>query len=318
MIYNGTYPSGLIVKEDNAIVDGADISNPKGVGLKITGNNVTVRNSVIHDTKDHGVLFLGTSGGILENCEIHHAAMRNRPNTISGGWPSLVKVQSVDESPTGLAHDIIIRNNYIHDGYGEGMGLRGSNIRVHGNVVKNCYSFGIYSNSDHTHIEGNFVLADNPHYFRAGWPMAGIGGAEESFKGWGAHGHDTHTVINNIVVGTKYGYRYGRSTNKKGLVDTIIAFNTFSQIVAAAISVTYYPNQRGIGIHHNLVNKGVSVKGAEIVGNVVKNTEGKEPSDFAVQSEPANKVYLTPKDFFQTERAIYYVGAIEYDTVRVS
>ncbi len=292
------YPNGLTVKDSNVIIEDCDISNPSGVGLKITGDNVTVRNCVIHDTKDHGVLFLGTRGGVLENCEIHHAAMRNKPNTISGGWPSLVKVQSVDESPSGLAQDIVIKNNYIHNGYGEGMGLRGSRIQVVGNMVKNCYSFGIYSNSDHTHIEGNFVIADDKHYFRDGWPMAGIGGAEESFKGWGAHGHDTHTVINNIVVGCKYGYRYGKSFNKRGLKDVTIAFNTFSGIVVSPVSVTYYPNQSGIMVGNNLANKPVVVKGVDVFGNVVLVTSGDSPLEFAnLPKHRADERYFTELDF---------------------
>ena len=106
--------NGMVVSEDNAIIEGYDITNTKGgVGLKITGNNVTVRDCRIHDTKDHGVMFLGTNGGTLENCEITRCAMRSRPNTISGGWPSLVKVQSVDESPNGLAQNIVIRNAHL-------------------------------------------------------------------------------------------------------------------------------------------------------------------------------------------------------------
>ena len=305
--------NGLVVKEDNAVIENLDISNPKGVGLKITGNNVTVRNCYIHDTKDHGVLFLGTNGGILENSEIARCAMRNKPNTISGGWPSLVKVQSVDESESGLAHNIIIRNNYIHHGWGEGMGLRGSHIEVYGNTVEDCYSVGIYSNSDHTFIHSNFVVARDKSFYREGLPMAGIGGAEETFKSWGAHGHDSQTIINNIVLNCKYGYRYGRSENKKGLVNTVIGFNTFMGC-KAPVSITYYPNQAGIVIHNNLVDKSIAVREADIAGNVVKKMTGKVAPDFIPEEPiPASGSFYVFEDYGGLPRAdVPTVGAWEY------
>ena len=306
--------TGLVVTEDNAIIEGYDITNTKGgVGLKITGNNVTVRNCKIHDTKDHGVLFLGTNGGVFENNEVTRCAMRSRPNTISGGWPSLVKVQSVDESPNGLAQNIIIRNNYIHHGWGEGMGLRGSHIEVYGNTVEDCYSVGIYSNSDNTYIHDNFVVARDPSYYRGGLPMAGIGGAEETFAKWGAHGHDTHTIVNNIVLNCKYGYRYGRSENKKGLVNTVIAFNTFAGC-KTPVSVTYYPNQSGIVIENNLSDKAIAVREAELVGNVVKKISGLVPNDFIpAEPIPALGSYYVFEDYGGTPRRIPpTVGAWEY------
>jgi hypothetical protein len=255
--YTGRYTNGLVVSENNSVVDGADISGG-GVCLRITGDNVTVKKTKVHDCQDHGVLFLGTNGGLIENSEIYRAAMRNPPNSISGGWPSLLKVQSVDESTSGLAHDITIRNNYIHEGYGECMGLRGSRINVTGNHVKDCYSIGIYSNSDHTRVENNIVeCSGNTHYNRDGYPMAGIGFAEETFVNWGAHGHDTQTVLRNTVTGCKYGFRYGRSENNMGLANTEIAYNKFLNIKVAPISITHYPNETNINIHDNVTNGSV-------------------------------------------------------------
>lgn len=253
--YTGRYTSGLVVSENNAVVDGADISNSgSGTCLRITGDNVTVKNSKIHNCQDHGVIFLGTNGGLFENNEIYQAAMRNPPNTTSGGWPSLLKVQSVDESTSGLSHHIVIRNNYIHEGYGECMGLRGSYITVTGNHVKDCYSIGIYSNSDHTTVTNNFVeCSGNTHYNRDGLPMSGIGFAEETFSNWGAHGHDSQTVLRNTVSGCKYGFRYGNSANNMGLVNTEVAFNTFAGIKTSPVSITHYPNESNINIHDNTI-----------------------------------------------------------------
>jgi len=271
-VYTGNFPHGLVVKENNAIVENASISNDgSGIGLQITGDNVTVRNSFIHDTQDHGVQFYGTNGGTFINNEIYHAAMRNKPNSISGGWPSSLKVRSVNETPDGLAQDILIENNYIHDSYGECMGLRGSRITVRGNVVQDCFSVGIYSNSDHTLIERNFVLCTgNPIYKRGGYDMSGIGTAEETFSGWGAHGHDSQTIVNNIVEGCKFGFRYGTSSKNMGLANTVIAFNTFNNIESNPVSITYYSNMTQVIVHNNISSKPISVRGANVAGNVIK------------------------------------------------
>jgi hypothetical protein len=256
--YTGKYPNGLVVSENGAIVENADISQSgSGVCLKITGDNVTVRNSKIHDCVDHGVQFLGTNGGLIENSEIYRAAMKYKPNSVGSSWPSLLKVQSVDESASGLSHDITIRNNYIHEGYGECMGLRGSRINVTGNHVKDCFSIGIYSNSDHTRVENNNVeCTGNPEFSRAGYPMVGIGFAEETFANWGAHGHDSQTVLNNTVTGCKYGVRYGTSDNSMGLANTEIAFNKLFNTKLAAISITHYPNETNVNIHDNITGTG--------------------------------------------------------------
>ena len=204
--------------------------------------------------------------------------MKDPPNSVGSGWPSLMKVQSIDESATGLAHDIIIRNNYIHEGYGECMGLRGSNIKVIGNHVKDCYSMGIYSNSDHTLVSDNFVeCTGNPEFNRAGIPMVGIGFAEEGFANWGAHGHDSQTVVRNTVIGCKHGVRYGSSTFNMGLANTEIAFNKLYNIKLAAISITHYASEQNVNIHDNDIGTG-SVPTSTPPSNVNSsdlNTDGK-------------------------------------------
>jgi hypothetical protein len=256
--YTGNYTSGLTVSENGAIVENSDITNTGGgVCLIITGDNVTVRNTRIHNCQDHGVMFKGTNGGIIENSEIYRAAMRNPPNSVSSGWPSLMKVQSIDETAAGLAQNITIRNNYIHEGYGECMGLRGTHINVIGNHVKDCFSIGIYSNSDHTYVESNNVeCTGNAEFNRAGLPMVGIGFAEESFANWGAHGHDTQTVLRNTVTGCKYGVRYGASTNNMGLANTEIAYNRLLNIRLDPISITHYPSETNVNIHDNIIGTG--------------------------------------------------------------
>ena len=317
--YTGNYPNGLVVKENNAIVENADISNVGGstVCLRITGDNVTVRNTKIHDCEDHGINFKGVNGGTLENSEIYRAAMRYKPNTISGGWPSLIKVQSDDETATGLSQNIVIKNNYIHDGYGECMALRGSHILVTGNKVKDCYSIGIYSNSDHTIVENNFVeCTTNAEYLRDGLPMSGIGFAEESYAGWGAHGHDTQTVRNNIVTGCKYGVRYGSSTNGQGLSNTTIAFNTLANIATKPISITSYPSQSNVVIENNIASSvDVSATGSRVAGNVSKTFSAhSSPSDFILTAPlPATAPTTTALDYFgHTRLAPLDAGAVDY------
>ncbi len=316
--YSGTYTTGLTVSGNGDIVDGANISNSNGgVCLNITGDNVIVRNSKIHDCQDHGVKFTGTNGGVLENSEIWRAAMRYSPNSVGSGWASLVKVHSLDESPTGLAQNIIIRNNYIHEGYGECIGLRGPNVTVTGNHIKDCYSIGIYSNSDSDTIEKNFVeCTGNPEFNRSGQPMVGIGFAEESFANWGAHGHDSQKVLNNIVTGCKYGFRYGSSVNGLGLTNSIVAYNTFYKTTSSAISITYYGNQANNLIENNIASSvSANSQGMTIVGNVAHDFSAwKVPADFVLKAPlPATGSYSVANDYFGNARlSPLDAGAAEY------
>jgi len=315
-VYTGVFTSGLNVTEDNAIVRDAEISNPNGICLNITGDHVTVENVYVHDCKDHGVRFLGTDGGQLLNSEIHHAAMQYKPNTISGGWASSVKVQSQNEiAGDGLAQNILIENNYIHHSYGECMGLRGSFVTVRGNTLEDCYSFGIYSNGDHTLIEKNFVICTGAaEYKRDGFDMAGIGMAEESFTGWGAHGHDSQAVINNVVSGCKYGFRYGASSKGMGLQYSVIAYNTFVS-EAAPVSITYYANQQDVIVENNIASKFITVQKATVIGNVVYPfAESDQLTDFALPwAVPAvGTNYLIGDDFYGNPRIVRNAGAFEF------
>lgn len=316
-VYEGAFPNGLVVKENNAIVQNADISNPSGICLEITGDNVTVKDSYIHECRDHGVRFLGTDGGQLLNSEIYHAAMQYKPNSISGGWASSVKVQSQNEiAGDGLSAHILIEGNYIHHSYGECMGLRGSFVTVRGNTLKDCYSFGIYTNGDHTTIEKNFVICTgDPEYKRAGYDMAGIGGAEEGgFANWGAHGHDNQVVINNVVSGCKYGYRYGNSSFGMGLQYSVIAYNTFVTD-AAPVSITYYAGQQNVIVENNIASKFISAKNATLAGNVVYPfAESETLSDFALpwHIQATGNNYLIGDDFYGNARIVRAAGAFEF------
>lgn len=317
-IYTGSYPNGLVVKENNAIVQNADITNSGGICLEITGDHVTVKDSYIHDCRDHGVRFLGTAGGQLLNSEIYHAAMQYKPNTISGGWASSVKVQSQNEiAGDGLAQHILIENNYIHHSYGECMGLRGSFVTVRGNKVQDCYSFGIYANGDHTLVEQNFVLCTgDPEYKRAGFDMAGIGMAEESFANWGAHGSESQTVINNVVSGCKYGFRFGASSLGNGLKNSVIAHNTFVT-EGTPVSITYYANMQNVIVENNIAQKPIVAKGALVSGNVVHPfAESGQLRDFVPpQHIPATgENYLVAVDFYGNIRTTRDAGAFDFSS----
>lgn len=315
------YTNGLVVTRDGTVIDGADITNVDGgICLEIKANNVTVRNSYIHDCLDHGVRFLGgIKGGLFENNEITRAAMRYKPGEVSGGWPSLFKVQSTDESPAGIAEGIVIRNNYIHEGYGECMGLRGTNLTVEGNFLKDCYSVGLYANSDHVSVKNNFILCTgNSEYNRDGLPMVGIGFAEESFSGWTQrHGSWGQTVTNNIVSGCKYGFRYGTSANSNGLKDTVVAFNTFYATTNPAISVVYYSSQSNVTIHNNIASRSsLNTSGLSYVGNVDKTFSARsKPEDFKLTSAlPATGSYQIGVDFSGNFRSSPLdAGAWEYN-----
>jgi len=310
-IYTGVFPNGLVVTEPGAIVRDAEIMNPKGVGLTIRAEGVTVDHVNVHDARSHGILILA-SHATVQNSVITNNVLGTCYPGCSGGWESGIKCQSKDGG-LGLVQDVKILNNIVHDNKGEGMGLRCADVLVQGNTVYDNFSFNIYSNSWNIVIERNFVYCTGKN-LRDGFPAAGIGGQEEGFVNWPKSAHDI-TIRNNIVYKCKYGYRFGGAGGgvDPGLVRANIYNNTFYQAVAAEISIVYAPAQADVIIQDNIAKRIVyDGRGAASWNNVdVSMQGGLDPLLFYPAQHIAGEMNH-PTDFFGTSRTLFSIGAIEW------
>lgn len=112
-------------------------SEGQGVVFQDGASNITVRNIETYNTYNAAIKFSRASNGIIEGCHL----------TNSGR----MQVEGAPDRPAIIAvnvesHDFIIRKNYVHDNYGEGIGLYKAvyNCIVEDNVAVNNVGFNIY------------------------------------------------------------------------------------------------------------------------------------------------------------------------------
>lgn len=318
-IYSGIYPNGLIVTVDGAIVTDAEIQNISGRGLVIQADNVLVEDVQVHNVSSHGIVIEAAHNVTVRNSIVYDTAKGTCYPSCSSGWASAIKVQSLNET-TGLAYNILIENNVIRENYGEGIGARGSEITIRENELYDNFSVNIYSNSDYTYIENNYIYCtENSRFYRDALPATGIAISQESFSGWSGHAHH-ETIVNNIVTGCKNGIAYNRSESgvtPTGLRDSVIAFNTLANLKRAAIRIDSEMGNSNIIVHNNIGTMadtsnftGISYQGNVMQVNFINSTE--EFSFLLENDVSATGAYVILYDFSGDRRtAPFNVGAWE-------
>jgi len=130
--------TGAVSAGVNWVITGVDVRLNHGGGVRM-GPGTIVRNSFIHHNGE-----LGIAGGqadcsrakgiVLENSELSY----NNTAGYNWGW---------EAGATKWVHTdgLIVRNNYVHDNYGNGLWTDGFNINTvyEGNVVEDNYGAGI-------------------------------------------------------------------------------------------------------------------------------------------------------------------------------
>jgi hypothetical protein len=152
-------------------------------------------------------------------------------------WPAIVNGFG--------ASNIVIANNYIAENYGEGIDfilVRGG--LAYGNVVVDNFSVNIYlDNASDVVVDSNFVFnTGNTKFYRDGMPADGVRIAQEDVYDGPQNRSQNNTIINNIIVNTGSGFFYNNYMVTPGLIDTLVANNTF---VGAAHALLYIDRHRG-------------------------------------------------------------------------
>ncbi|MGB8982978.1 MAG: right-handed parallel beta-helix repeat-containing protein [Anaerolineales bacterium] len=239
---------GINLRAAYVTVSGLEVRNSADICVNLVGSNLTVDGLTVHECASHGIQANDSSQVKILNSRVYRTALSNASRSISGGWPSGIKVR--------VSSDVLIQGNTVYNNYGEGMGTRGINVTIRGNTVYDNFSVNIYTNSENATIEGNFVYCTpDSGYERDGYPAAGISMGEEYFDGWGARLKNAR-VINNIVAFCKHGVRYNGAEDGVtggGLKNATIAYNTLYGSTNSAISIVYESAQAGSLIADNIV-----------------------------------------------------------------
>jgi hypothetical protein len=265
-----------------------------------------------------GIHYWGGDHVVIEHCRItKHPDVAHGPGIIFGyAWQA-------DGTPeNGGCTDLVIRNNVVHNTYGEGIYIGGShdvdrpahrNVTIEGNTVYDVAVYGgegdaidIKDGSSNVVIRGNTLYMTEPGASRDGIAMSGGGIIEGNFiyhfgragitlgTYWNAHACRDGTVIrNNIIVHTggnpQYSWDYGI-------------------IVAGSDDGDQYTN---MGIYNNTIcgvqtdreggGSGLSIQrqavGARVLNNIVYSSAGLDfDAEDGCLAEHDHNLYYTPGD----------------------
>ena len=170
-------------------VKAMDVTNVKISGLKV------------HDTQQHGIVISGEDNEVSNN-EVYNCVMENKDIgiTLDYGWSQCVAAWGKNYN-SGFSKNIVFKNNYIHEAYGEGLDfLKCDGCSAISNNITNGFSMNIYIDvSKNIVIDGNILRVTSENYNTQWGKACAIGLAAES----GGTVIDNILIQNNIAIGTR-------------------------------------------------------------------------------------------------------------------
>ena len=189
-----------------------EVQNSSGRAVTLTGTGSRVTGSQIHDAHYNGILAAGTNQTI-DNNEVWNTVLSNTNGAMgSSGWAEAVN--------TWQATNTTIRDNYIHDNWGEGIDFIGSDGGlVADNEVVDNYSVLVYiDGSSNVTIRNNTLATTTGEYDRSFGPPYGVLVADEG----GGSG-----VANIAITGNEFTRTSGINTWGVTVPGLINSGNTF-------------------------------------------------------------------------------------------
>lgn len=205
---------------------GFEVRNATKIGIVVWhGRNTRVLNNVVHDATRNGIYVGGDVAGAnsditISGNSVYNTVLENQYHTMNGGWAGAVVVSRTERAT--------ITGNRIWNNDGEGLiSLRSNYATIRNNEIFDNYSVNLYlDNARFVTADGNMIYSTgNTRYFRNGKPAAGISVANETKDIMNPS--SDNVFVNNVVVGTRYGFYYGNYESGGGLKNTKVVNNTF-------------------------------------------------------------------------------------------
>jgi parallel beta-helix repeat protein len=239
-IYDGTGLNTTVLFSLNATeyveASGFEVRNASNIAVSgWMTKHTTFSNNVVHDARRNGIYFGYDSPGMssdatIEGNQVYNCVLENTAHAMQGGWASTVSIHHTERAR--------VADNKIWNNDGEAIAvILSNNVTVTGNENYDNYSQGVYlDNARNNVVDGNLIYSTgNTRYFRDGYPGMGIAIANEFYDY--ANPSSDNTIINNIIVNTRWGFLYGNFEAGGGLKNTIIANNTFYKSSTGLIEI---------------------------------------------------------------------------------
>lgn len=260
---------------ERAIVDGAGVKTGWLDAMSISGDYVDFSNITIQNSQGNGLTLYQPSHVTVRNCTISKSVsggiwvggdaafsdIRIEGNVVNdnsqktaavkptgGGWAEGISISK--------GAGIVVRGNTVFNNHGEGIGLwnsaGGGNI-IESNRVYDNYSVNVYVyNATGGTVRNNIIYSlGNTKFYRAGIPASGLQVATEMGSPYPVS--SGNLFYNNIVTGTGWGFYYGNYMTGGGLIDTVVANNTFVNCTAGSVNIDYAAGSRNSRFVNNIV-----------------------------------------------------------------
>ena len=222
-------PALLLVDGPNITVDGFEVRNSTSRGVTVSKSGSTIRNLVIHDNKNVGVLVSGSSSVpvrnvLVENTVVYNNLLKNAGGAAGGSALTFIQ-----------AEDSTARGNRVYHNYGEGLvaGRFTRNLVFEDNTTYDNRGANLYMvNSINPIIRRNFIFCTNdPISWRGNGggyrPGPGLQIRDEDFKAPQPPPGSGQVIVNNIVVGCGSNFGVSSQIANGGLNNAVVANNTF-------------------------------------------------------------------------------------------
>jgi hypothetical protein len=235
------------------------VKNSNWMGLALRGHHIQAISVKSHRNKENGILVSGEYGRV-ENCEVWWNCKSNEyGRNERGGWASGL-------SAARYPKYALLRKNKVWNNWGEGLSTyEAENTIIEENFVWDNWGPNIYlSDTKYTVCQRNMV------YRTVGNPASGYGGSEAGImmgdEKYNPPSSD-NKIINNFVKGTNTCFNFWQGTSGGGLINTLIAHNTFvASYMETNLTITYgtHSNTR---IESNIIEQSDSLPVASISGS---------------------------------------------------
>ena len=223
-------------------VSSFEVKNSAGMCVKLEGNYNKASNINAHHCQQNGIFITGNYG-IVEESEVWWSAASHA----YGAGSSWASGLSAARSP----HEAIIRNNYVHDNWGEGVStFEATGTVIEGNEIRDNWSANLYvSDATDVTVKNNTVYTTKESEVQTG-PRVGIMMGDERCLPCSAR----NTIINNYVHHTRRNFYWWANPGiSNALIDTVISGNTFEESIHVA------GVQINAGDHVNVVFEGNTI-----------------------------------------------------------
>ena len=219
----------IMVNARNVTVDGLEIRRSTMRGITVSQGDVILRNLIVHDNYEVGVIATGPTAAplrnvLVENSIVYNNLLKNANGAAGGSALTFIAVEN------GTA-----RGNVIYHNYGEGLvaGRWTRNMVLEGNASYDNRGANIYLvNTTNPIVRGNYVFCtDDPISWRGKGgmyrPGPGLQVRDENFKAPQPPPSSGQVIVNNIVVGCGVNFGVATQIAGGGLNNAIVAHNTF-------------------------------------------------------------------------------------------